>query len=73
MARILVVGSANVDIVVATERLPAPGETVLGGTLLINHGGKGANQAVAARRLGAEVRFIGCVGDDRLALKCAIA
>jgi ribokinase len=62
--RILVVGSINVDIVALTERLPAPGETVIGGTLLINHGGKGANQAVAARRLGAEVRFIGCVGDD---------
>lgn len=62
--RILVVGSINVDIVVLVERLPAPGETVTGGTLLINHGGKGANQAVAARRLGADVRFIGCVGDD---------
>ena len=60
----LVVGSANVDYVVSAPRLPAPGETVTGGTLLINHGGKGANQAVAARRLGAEVRFIGCVGDD---------
>lgn len=62
--RILVVGSINVDIVALVERLPTPGETVTGGTLLINHGGKGANQAVAARRLGAEVRFIGCVGDD---------
>jgi ribokinase len=50
--------------VVLAERLPSPGETVTGGTLLINHGGKGANQAVAARRLGADVRFIGCVGDD---------
>ncbi|MBM3223099.1 MAG: ribokinase [Candidatus Tectomicrobia bacterium] len=62
--RILVVGSINVDIVALTDRLPTPGETVTGGTLLINHGGKGANQAVAARRLGADVRFIGCVGDD---------
>ena len=62
--RILVVGSINVDIVALVEHLPTPGETVTGGTLLINHGGKGANQAVAARRLGAEVRFIGCVGDD---------
>jgi len=63
-ARVLVVGSANVDFTVAVARLPAPGETVSEGTLLVNHGGKGANQAVAARRLGADVRFVGCVGDD---------
>ena len=62
--RILVVGSANVDYTVTAARLPRAGETVTGGTLLVNHGGKGANQAVAARRLGAEVRFIACVGDD---------
>jgi ribokinase len=62
--RILVVGSANVDFTVAVDRLPAPGETVSGGTLLVVHGGKGANQAVAASRLGAEVRFVGCVGRD---------
>ena len=62
--RVLVVGSANVDFTVAASRLPGVGETVSGGTLLVNHGGKGANQAVAARRLGAEVRFIGCVGND---------
>jgi ribokinase len=62
--RVLVVGSANIDFTVAAPRLPGVGETVTGGTLLVNHGGKGANQAVAARRLGAEVRFIGCVGDD---------
>jgi ribokinase len=61
---VLVVGSANVDYVVSVSRLPAAGETVSGGALLINHGGKGANQAVAARRLGADVKFIGCVGDD---------
>jgi len=63
-ARILVIGSANVDYIVALRRLPRPGETVSEGTLSIAHGGKGANQAVAARRLGAEVRFIGCLGDD---------
>jgi ribokinase len=62
--RIAVVGSANVDFAVALERLPRPGETVSGGTLLVNHGGKGANQAMAARLLGADVRMIGCVGDD---------
>jgi ribokinase len=62
--RVLVVGSANVDFTIAAPRLPRPGETVTGGTLLVNHGGKGANQAVAARRLGAEARFVGCVGDD---------
>ena len=64
MPRIAVVGSVNVDFAVALERLPRAGETVSGGTLLVNHGGKGANQAVAARQLGAEVRLIGCVGDD---------
>lgn len=62
--RVLVVGSANVDFTVAVGRLPRAGETVTGGTLLVNHGGKGANQAVAARRLGAAVRFVACVGDD---------
>lgn len=64
MPRVLVVGSANVDYTVALSRLPRAGETVSEGTLLVARGGKGANQAVAARRLGAEVRFVGCVGDD---------
>jgi ribokinase len=62
--RVLVVGSANVDFTVALARLPSPGETVTGGTLLVARGGKGANQAVGARRLGADVRLVGCVGDD---------
>jgi len=62
--RVLIVGSANVDFTVALSRLPAPGETVSEGTLLVARGGKGANQAVAARRLGAEARLVGCVGDD---------
>ena len=64
MPRVCVIGSANVDYTVALPRLPSPGETVSGGALLVNLGGKGANQAVAARRLGGEVRMIGCVGDD---------
>ncbi len=64
MPRVLVVGSANVDFTVALDRLPERGETVTEGTLLVARGGKGANQAVAARRLGAEVRLIACVGQD---------
>ncbi len=64
MPRVLVIGSANVDFTVTVDRLPREGETVSGGRLHSGHGGKGANQAVAARRLGAEVRFVGCVGQD---------
>jgi ribokinase len=64
VSRVLVVGSANVDFTVQVGRLPRPGETVSGCTQLVNYGGKGANQAVAARRLGAEVRLIACVGED---------
>lgn len=64
MPRLCVIGSANVDYTVGLPRLPSPGETVSGGMLLVNLGGKGANQAVAARRLGGEVRMIGCVGND---------
>src|SRR5574341_1193821 len=64
MPRVLVIGSANMDFTVAVPRLPAKGETVTGGTFYVSHGGKGANQAVAARRLGGEVRFVGCVGQD---------
>ncbi len=63
-AAVLIVGSINVDLVVRVERLPAAGETVTGGTLARHHGGKGANQAVAASRLGASVRFVGAVGAD---------
>ncbi|WP_175686613.1 ribokinase [Burkholderia anthina] len=62
--RIAVVGSVNVDLVTHAPRLPVPGETLLGTTFQTVHGGKGANQAVAAARLGASVAMIGCVGDD---------
>ena len=62
--RVIVVGSVNVDLVVTTERLPGPGETVIGGRFAQHNGGKGGNQAVAAARLGAETIFIGAVGDD---------
>lgn len=64
MATIAVVGSVNMDLVVQTPRLPAPGETVLGGAFDTFPGGKGANQAVAAARQGAQVIFIGCVGQE---------
>jgi len=61
---ILVIGSSNTDMVVKAAHLPAPGETILGGTFFMNAGGKGANQAVAAARLGADVIFIAKIGDD---------
>ncbi len=61
---IYVVGSSNTDMVVKSERLPAPGETVIGGEFLMNPGGKGANQAVAAARLGGNVCFVGKTGND---------
>jgi ribokinase len=59
-----VVGSLNVDLVARCERLPRPGETVTGATFERHNGGKGANQAVAAARLGAGVRFVGAIGTD---------
>jgi ribokinase len=62
---IAVVGSLNLDLVVQVARLPGPGETVSGGDVFRNPGGKGANQAVAAARLGRGVAMVGCVGDDQ--------
>ncbi len=62
--RVVVVGSVNIDLVVAVERLPGRGETVVGGRFARHHGGKGGNQAIAAARLGARTSFIGAVGDD---------
>jgi ribokinase len=64
---ILVFGSINVDVIVPVPHLPQPGETVLGGDYALLPGGKGANQALAARRAGAEVVMAGAVGSDRFA------
>ena len=64
MKRIIVVGSANTDMVVKASKLPLPGETLLGGTFFMNAGGKGANQAVAAARLGSNVTLVTKVGND---------
>lgn len=64
MSKILVVGSANADLMIATPELPKPGETVRGHDFLVAPGGKGANQAIAAARLGGDVGFIGSIGDD---------
>jgi len=62
--KIVVVGSSNTDMIIQLEKIPAPGETVLGGQFSIAAGGKGANQAVAAARAGGEVSFVACAGQD---------
>ena len=64
MSRIVVVGSINLDLVTLAPRFPGPGETLLGTRFFTAHGGKGANQAVAAARLGAEVALVGALGRD---------
>lgn len=64
MNKLVVVGSSNTDMVVKAAHFPGPGETVMGGEFFMFPGGKGANQAVAAARVGAELTFICCVGDD---------
>jgi ribokinase len=62
--QIVVVGSANADLVLDVDHRPAAGETILGSDVVTTPGGKGANQAVAAAKVGGDVAFIGCVGDD---------
>lgn len=64
MSKIIVIGSSNTDMVIVSDRLPKPGETILGGQFLLNPGGKGANQAVAAAKLGGETHFVCKVGND---------
>jgi ribokinase len=64
MSKLVVIGSSNTDMIVQVPRIPLPGETILGGQFQTAPGGKGANQAVAAARAGADVSLIACVGDD---------
>lgn len=64
MGRIVVIGSTNTDMVIKSRKIPSPGETILGGTFLMNPGGKGANQAVAAARLNGNVTFVTKTGND---------
>ncbi len=64
MPNIVVVGSVNTDMVVKNQRLPAPGETIVGGRFVLVARGKGANQAVAAARLGAKVTLVAKIGRD---------
>lgn len=67
--KIVVVGSCNTDMVINMDRLPLPGETLLGGKFFMNAGGKGANQAVAAARLGGKVNFVAKVGNDPFGMR----
>ena len=64
MSKLVVIGSSNTDMIVQVPRIPLPGETILGGQFQTAPGGKGANQAVAAARAGADVSLLACVGDD---------
>ncbi|GHT61684.1 ribokinase [Bacteroidia bacterium] len=64
MKKIMVIGSSNTDMVIKSSRLPAPGETIIGGVFMMNPGGKGANQAVAVARMGGNVTFVSKTGND---------
>ena len=62
--KIVVVGSSNTDMIIKVQRIPKPGETILGGKFNTAAGGKGANQAVGAARAGGDVTFVARIGDD---------
>jgi ribokinase len=70
--KIIVIGSSNTDMVVKSQRLPLPGETILGGDFLMNPGGKGANQAVAVSRLGGNVTFVCKTGNDLFGIQAGV-
>jgi len=63
-SKIIVIGSANADYVIHTDKMPELGETLVGHSFQVNAGGKGLNQAIAVAKMGGDVSFIGCVGDD---------
>jgi ribokinase len=63
-SKIIVIGSSNTDMIVRSNRIPRPGETIIGKTFMMNPGGKGANQAVATSRLGGDVTFVARIGND---------
>ena len=65
MSMITVIGSSNTDMIMQLDKIPFPGETLIGNQFSTAPGGKGANQAVASARLGGNVSFIGCVGNDQ--------
>ena len=67
--KVVVVGSSNTDMIIKLDKIPAPGETVIGGQFSTAAGGKGANQAVAAARAGGDVTFVACVGNDMFGQK----
>jgi ribokinase len=69
-SKVLIIGSAAVDLIIQLERLPKPGETIVGGTFAFAYGGKGANQAVGAARLGAEITFVANIGKDDYGDQC---
>jgi ribokinase len=64
MKKLVVVGSSNTDMIIQVPHIPAPGETIMGSEFLTAAGGKGANQAVAAARVGGDVSLVACVGAD---------
>lgn len=68
--KLVVLGSINADHILNIEQFPRPGETVIGQQYNVAFGGKGANQAVAAGRSGADIAFIACVGDDDIGERC---
>ncbi len=64
MSKIVVIGSSNTDMIIKAERIPVPGETILGGDFMMADGGKGANQAVAIAKLGGDITFVAKLGND---------